>query len=66
MAAAVAAVTDSTAIGEAWRDKRVTVSLWDSGGPDKGDRLDFTMAGRFPLLRLVSDSDSVAESPGSS
>ena len=66
IAAATAVVTGSMAIGEAWRDKSVADSLRDSGGPDKGDRLDVAMAGRFPLLGLASDSDSVAESAGSS
>ncbi len=59
---AVVAVTDSAAIGKVWRDKRVASSLGNSGGPDSGDRLDFAIAGRFPLLGLASDSGSVAES----
>ena len=66
IAAATAPVTGSTAIGEAWRDKSVADSLWDSGGPDRGDRLDVAKAGRSPLLGLASDSDSVADSAGSS
>lgn len=66
IAAATAAVTDSTAIGEVFRDKSVADSLRDSGGPDKGDRLDAAIAGRLPLLGVASDSDSVAESAGSS